>query len=95
MARRDDDDDYQPPRQRQGMRSAPVERRVISPRAINTYRLALIIGTVWSAVWMFLVLSGIWSYTNSTSDIYLKVSTLIVNLLCILFAWLMPTGDGE
>lgn len=95
MARRDDDDDYEPPRQRQAGRSGPVERKIISPRAINTYRWAMIIGTAWCGVWMFLILSGIWTFTASTSDIYLKVITMIISGLNILWAWLFPTGDSD
>lgn len=96
MARDDDDDrDYRPQRQRPVMRSGPVERKIISPRAINTYRFAMIGGNVWCGVVMFLLLSGMWSFTSSPSDIYLKVITMIVAGLNLLWAWLFPTGESQ
>lgn len=93
----DDEDEYRPARRRGTptveRSSRPVERKIISPRMIKTLRWASIVGNSWCVIVVFLILSGIWSFGNDTSDIYLKVITMLVAMLNVLWAWLFPNGD--
>lgn len=96
MARRDDDDDYQPPRQRSAPRSGPIERRIINPRAINTYRSIVIAAMVWDGIVICLVMFGVWTVERGKpSDVWLMSATLFMTIVGIIFAWLFPTGDSE
>lgn len=95
---REFDDDERPSRGAGGrtvVRDRTVEKKIISPRAVNTYRTFVIGGSIWLTAVTFILLSGIWTFTNAPSDIYLKVITMIIGGLNILFSWLFPTGDNS
>lgn len=91
--RYDDDEDFVPSR---GHRSSShsTERRVISPRAIKTYRIFILISMIWNAVAVTLLTTGMWTpQEGDASDIWLRAATLFFTAIGIAFAWLMPNGD--
>lgn len=93
-SRYDDDDDPVPSRSHRS--TGPVERRVISPRAIKTYRAFILLSVVWNAVVVMLLTTGIWTVeSGDVSDVWLRATTLFLSGAGIIFAFLMPNGDND